>query len=144
MSERTPPVRGPFVRWRSRAWHLWSRFWLLPGVHRLEWQFDLRCDGYRPCGPDRDGHRTHMAQYCLRLRGHHGMCRADVNYHGEPGPADFHPDAGGPQARLQRRYEQRLGFPPVREQDWRDDPCTVCGRSGTCNIVFCYREDDER
>lgn len=132
------------ARIRDRLWHRWSVFWALPGLRRVEWPRHLRCDGYAPCGPDRQGWRTHLARYCVRMAAHPGMCLAPINSYGEEGDADFLPDAGGPQLLLARRYEQRLDFPPVRASDWRDDPCTVCGRSGTCNAIFCYHEEDTR
>ncbi len=52
----------------------------------------VRCDGYRPCGPDADGWRTHMAQYCLRLRHRRGRCLAKTTYDGQRRPAYFTPD----------------------------------------------------
>lgn len=132
------------ARTRSRLWYWWARLWTTRPLARFIWPHDLRCDGYAPCGLGRDGRRTHLARYCVRWRAHYGICLALVNSYGEPGDADFYPEGGGPAARRARAYEQRLDFPPVREADWRDDPCAVCGRSGTCDFVFCYSEEDDR
>jgi len=50
----------------------------------------LRCDGYNPIG-------GHMAQYCLRWRGHAGRCLAGIRPTSDEdvfklGPVYFSPD----------------------------------------------------
>lgn len=44
----------------------------------------ITCDGYRPVGSGR-------AQYCMRLRGHRGLCWSRLNEYGEyvPGGGRF-------------------------------------------------------
>lgn len=48
----------------------------------------LRCNGYRQIGVV-NGERTHMAQYCVRQRGHGSRCLAPVNARAERVPALF-------------------------------------------------------
>lgn len=70
--------------WWRFAWFGWMRFTKLS---------DHRCDGYRPIG-------GHLAQYCLRCRGHRGLCLAYIrptNHEDvfEFGSFEFTPEKGG-------------------------------------------------
>lgn len=94
-SDSRPPTSRHPLALRALAWRAWSRLWLRVAPH-WDRPFMLRCDGYRPCGPDREGHRTHTAQYCHRVRHRRGQCLAPVNHRSELCRSLFWPQSGGP------------------------------------------------
>lgn len=68
------------VRFMGAFWSVWN------GLTGYRWVF--RCNGYRQIGRV-NGERTHMAQYCYRIKGHRGRCLARVNARAEMAAAYF-------------------------------------------------------
>ncbi len=71
-------------KWEVRLMLAFWKGWNAATGYRLI----FRCNGYRQIGSV-DGYRTHMAQYCVRVRGHKGRCLAVVNAQAERVPALF-------------------------------------------------------